>query len=315
MPNYSPILVSVYNRLDHLQQCVRSLQRNALSQHSDLYIVSDAAFAEQDEPKVAQVREYIDRIEGFNRVVAIRRKGNLGSYASIKMAIDDVSAQHGTVIFLEDDNIVAPHFLQFVNDALNFYRDDPTIFSVSGYQYPVQIAASYPYDVYKWQGFSAWGVGVWADRWHAVDWHYPELSDLAPGKPVRRGLDQIAEHLCQQMIYDIRRRRKIIDVTISYYLYRHQLYSIFPVISRVRNIGHDGTGEHGGITDLYSRQALDESPDYQFVKNIQPDAKINQVLWQHFRIPRKSKVIIALANTVSPNQKKWIKTHLLHRSR
>ena len=77
-----------------------------------------------------------------------------------------------------------------MNDGLDFYSADTSVFSVSGYNYPIKMPVMYSHDVYAWQGFSAWGVGTWYDRWQAVDWSYPDTIDLQWGKPLRRDLDR-----------------------------------------------------------------------------------------------------------------------------
>ncbi len=308
----APILVSVYTRKDHLARCIDSLKNNPLSVESLLYIVSDAAGSPDDLQKVESVRTYIDRITGFAQVRPILRATNLGSF-SINNTVGDVLAEHGRVILLEDDNIVSPNFLAYMNDALEFYDGDPSVFSITGYNYPVQIPKSYPYTVYKWQGYGGWGVGYWRNRYETIEWAYPSLAEIAKGEPLRCELDRIAEHLCRQMTYDITNNRKTGDTMLIYFMYKRGLYSIFPVISKVRNTGHDGTGEHGGVTDRYIRQPIDPGLSYQFVRDLQPDEQINRVLWHHFRTPFKAKVIMALSRYVPEPQKKWLKQRLFAR--
>jgi hypothetical protein len=236
----------------------------------------------------------------------------LGSF-SINHAVSDILALHGRVIFLEDDNVVSSNFLAYMNDALDFYDSDPSVFSIAGYNYPVKIPNSYPHSVYKWQGYAGWGVGYWRNRYEAIEWEYPDLTDIAPGKPLRRELDQIAEHLCRQIIYDLKHGKRTGDTMVTYFMHRRGLYSIFPAISKVRNTGHDGTGEHTGITDRYLRQQLDPGLSYRFVRDLQPDKRINRVLWRHFRTPFKAKIIMALSPYIPMRQKQWLKQRLFSR--
>lgn len=42
MTKYAPILLFVYNRLEHLKQTMETLQNNTLAAESELYIYSDA---------------------------------------------------------------------------------------------------------------------------------------------------------------------------------------------------------------------------------------------------------------------------------
>lgn len=310
----APILVSVYTRKDHLARCIDSLKKNPLSIESLLYVVSDAAASPADVQKVESVREYIDCITDFSQVRPILRPTNLGSF-SINDAVSQLLATHDRLILLEDDNIVSPNFLAYMNDALEFYEDDPSVFSISGYNYPVRIPKSYPYAVYKWQGFSGWGVGYWRKRYETIDWSYPSLAEIAKGEPLRIGLDQIAEHICRQMTYDITNDKRTGDTILTCLMYKRGLYSIFPVISKVRNTGHDGTGEHGGITDRYLRQPIDPGLTYQFVSDLQPDEKINRVLRRHFRTPLSAKAIMTISRFVPARQRTWIKQQLRSRRR
>lgn len=102
----------------------------------------------------------------------------------------------------------------------------------------------------------------------------------------------------------------IIDTVVSYWMFMHSKYSIFPVLSKVRNTGHDGTGEHGGVTDRYLRQPLDPGLPYQFVRDIQPDKRINRILWRHFRTPLRAKFIMALSPHIPARTKQRLKERL-----
>ena len=123
----SPILLFVYNRLTHTQRCVEALLKNPLASESELFIYSDEAKDDIQKETVNEVRKYIHTVNGFKNITIIERNENWGLAKSI---IDGVSTQvnrYGKVIVLEDDLVVAPHFLQFMNDALEAYiLDCPT---------------------------------------------------------------------------------------------------------------------------------------------------------------------------------------------
>jgi len=62
--NLAPIVLFVYNRLDHTKQTIEALQKNEFANKSELFIYSDAAKNEESKQKVADVREYIKSING-----------------------------------------------------------------------------------------------------------------------------------------------------------------------------------------------------------------------------------------------------------
>lgn len=290
--NFVPVLVSVYDRIGHLQRCIDSLRANEVSRLTELYVVSDAAHRPEFEPAITRVRSYIRSIDGFKRVTPIERESNLGSFVSINSAIDCVLEKHGRLVFLEDDNIVSGNFLEFMNDCLNFYRDDSSVFSVSGYNYPIRIPTSYKQDVYKWQGFTAWGVGLWKDRWSGVDLSREGAGDFLANRSMSKALRNVSERAFLRACRSMETDRLTTDTLVTLNLVSTGRYSIFPVVSRVRNVGLDGTGEHcetaGG--EVYSNQAMDSGANYELVRDLAPDSRINQVLKRHFRVPLRYKI-------------------------
>jgi len=306
---YSPILISVYTRLDHLKQCILSLQNNPLSKESDLFIVSDAAAKENDVIKVEAVRQYVDKIEGFRSVTAINRSKNLGSVGSIRPAAMEILEKFGKMIFLEDDNVVAPNFLKFINDGLDFYHSDPAVFSISGYTYPIKIPKSYQQDIYKWQGYSAWGVGTWYDRRKSIDWNCSGAKELFKDKSkVKDFIGKTGEMTFYHLDYMLKHNLSWGDAIISYNMFIQDSYSIFPTVSKVRNIGHDGLGEHSGISDRFFNQEIDEGADYIFPEKIDSDRDIDRELRKYFKVPLKGKAQKFLSSMITPQQKRWLKT-------
>ena len=55
----APVVLFVYNRLDHTMNVIESLSKNVLADQTDLYVFSDAAKTENGQEKVNAVREYI----------------------------------------------------------------------------------------------------------------------------------------------------------------------------------------------------------------------------------------------------------------
>lgn len=132
MTTLAPILLFVYNRPRHTRQLVQSLLTNELAVKSQLIIYSDAPQNEMDRLAVEKTRNYIHSIKGFATLSIIEREKNHGLARNI---IDGVTTQinrYGRIIVLEDDLIVAPYFLQFMNDALEIYKDEPKVGHIQG---------------------------------------------------------------------------------------------------------------------------------------------------------------------------------------
>ena len=97
----------VYDRLDTLKKCIESLQKCEESMQSILYITSDAAYRIQDIEKVEAVRNYIQTISGFKKVIPIFPKENLGLCKAYHFAIDFIFKRG--IVFLHCSLVFVNH--------------------------------------------------------------------------------------------------------------------------------------------------------------------------------------------------------------
>ena len=67
--NLAPIVLFVYNRLDHTKQTIEALQKNELANQSELIIYCDNAKNEDAQKNVDEVQSYIDSIVGFKKII------------------------------------------------------------------------------------------------------------------------------------------------------------------------------------------------------------------------------------------------------
>ena len=160
--NCAPVLLFTYNRLSHTQRCVEALLKNHLSSESELFIYSDAAKDIAQQESVKEVRNFIHTIQGFKAITIIERDKNWGLAKNI---IDGVTTQvnrYGKVIVLEDDLVVAPFFLQFMNEALETYKDEPKIGHIQACDFTQD--PSLP-DTFLIKFTGSWGWATWDRAW------------------------------------------------------------------------------------------------------------------------------------------------------
>jgi len=50
-----------------------------------------------------------------------------------------------------------------MNEALEFYKDEPKVWHISGWNYPID-PEGLP-DTFLWRAMNCWGWATWADRW------------------------------------------------------------------------------------------------------------------------------------------------------
>lgn len=167
-----PIILFAFNRFESLKYTIDSLLQNEEAKHSVLYVFVDGPrFQRKGEVEnVEKVRDYVKSITGFKEVhykFALQNKG-LGN--SVIKGVTEVINRYGKAIVLEDDLILAPNFLFFMNQGLDKYKEETSVFSICGYSNKVKVPKDYSYDTYFCTRSSSWGWATWADRWNSVDW-------------------------------------------------------------------------------------------------------------------------------------------------
>lgn len=246
MEKFAPILVMVYDRLDSLKKCIESLQKCKESAESVLYISSDAAYRSQDVAKIEAVRNYIQTVSGFKKVITIAPKENRGLKASYNVAIDLIFKENGTIIFLEDDIIVAPDFLKFVNDGLEFYKNDPKIISISGFSHSVffDVDENKKSGIYFTNRWCPWGFGSWKDRMlNLPNLSLETLKSDLNNKSFVKKLDEIGIDLFtafQRKLY--KKEPLVLDYGYVHQMVKNDLYTVTPYTTKTFNIGNDGQG-------------------------------------------------------------------------
>ncbi|HEY9074495.1 MAG TPA: glycosyltransferase, partial [Desulfobaccales bacterium] len=160
--NLAPIALFVYNRPWHTRQTVESLQQNDPARDSDLFIFADGPKNPGLDPAVLQVREYIRGITGFKSVTLIEREQNLGLAQSLIEGVTRVCGNRGRVIVLEDDMVLSPYFLAYMNQGLDEYAQENRVISIHGYIFPHK--GPLP-ETFFLRGADCWGWATWQRGW------------------------------------------------------------------------------------------------------------------------------------------------------
>ncbi len=167
-----PIIIFAFNRPDSLKATVEFLKINPEALESDLFIYVDGARDNKrgEKEKVLEVREFCKSIKGFKSITCNFSDSNKGLGPSIISGVSEVINKYGAAIIIEDDLLVQPNFLKFINKGLEEYRSYNEIWSICGYTNKIKVPSNYEYDAYFCPRSSSWGWATWADRWNSVDW-------------------------------------------------------------------------------------------------------------------------------------------------
>jgi hypothetical protein len=255
--NFAPIAVFCFKRRLHLLQTIESLLCNPLAQFSDLFVFSDGPRNDEDEAQVCEVRNYVRSIRGFRAVQIFCREKNVGMAESIIDGVTSVCNQFGRVIVLEDDMIVSPYFLQYMNDALNLYENEDRVISIHGYIYPVNKILP---ETFFLRGADCWGWATWQRGWKLFNPDGAILLSQLKQRMLTGEFDLDGAYPYTQMLKDqIDAKNDSWAIRWHASAFLQDKLTLYPGRSLVANIGNDGSGTHCGTTNQYDSQ-LSETP-------------------------------------------------------
>lgn len=240
--NTAPIIVFAFNRLDALKNTIDSLLQNEEAKLSDLFVFVDGPRENRQGEKenVKAVQEYVMTINGFKSTKHFFSEHNKGLGKSIIEGVTQIIGQYGKAIVLEDDLVFSTNFLAFMNEGLDRYENEKKVFSICGYTNKVKIPKDYPYDAYFCTRSSSWGWATWKDRWETVDW---ELKDWNRYSRMARAFNKWGGSDCFRMLRSVKEGwGNSWAIRFCFAEFLQKKLSLFPVISKVRNDGFDGTG-------------------------------------------------------------------------
>ncbi|QRR01927.1 glycosyltransferase [Dyadobacter sandarakinus] len=285
----APVVLFCYNRPHHLQQTILSLRANYLAAETDLIIFSDGTRSQADEADVQKVRNFLATITGFKSIRVHAASQNLGLSGSVIQGVTDTLACHNAVIVLEDDMLTTPDFLEYMNQALSIYARRSNIFSVTAYAPPVAIPAGYPHDVYLAPRASSWGWATWADRWAKADWSVQAFEKLKTDRAFRTRFVEGGDDLWPMLA---KQQKGIIDswaIRWTYSQFINHALGLYPVRSKIRNIGTDGSGTNFTFKTGYYDADLNAGPVIM-PTNLQPDSAVIREFRKYYRLPLYLKI-------------------------
>lgn len=281
----APVALFVYNRPWHTEQTLEALKRNALAAETVLYIFADGKkekSSQEDSSKIKATREMIRNVSGFKKVIVVEKEKNQGLAQSIVSGVTEVVNTHGKIIVLEDDLVVSPFFLEFMNQGLDAYQDSANVYSVNGFMFPVKSklrqTVLLPYT-------STWGWATWKDKWSAFDAEMKGKAVLLANKEMSDRFNLGNYKYTDMLSYE----NNSWGIKWYYSVFMKQGLNVFPTRSLVSNIGFDGTGvncENGEqIIKKVETKRIEVRKEYM----IDPDFYNTYV--RYFR-PTKRKIIL-----------------------
>ena len=284
------IIIPTLCRHKHLEKCLDSLMKNPWAEYTDLYIGLDYPAKESHWPGYREILKLMERdYSMFRSFHLFRRDTNYGCMKNIDALFQEVMKEHDQFIYMEDDIEVSDNYLEYMLKALDYFRDDPDVISVSGYSYPVGIKTQNDCSIITQNATcSTWGIGFWRNKYEVLrkaieedlclirDFSY-NIRNYTFSRYRRADYincvagvdpdDKDVRILCPMFTH-------VTDIAMGVYMQINGKYQAMPVISKVRNNGFDGSGLYcqavrpardGRITSdtyNYSKQPLEQGKGF-----------------------------------------------------
>lgn len=257
-----PIVIFAFNRPESLKRTIESLKSNPEAIHSDLFLFVDG-FREnkpEDNENIIKVRNICSSVSGFKSVTCKFSKINKGLGPSIISGVDEIINLYGKVIVLEDDLIVQPNFLKFMNECLERYERDTDVWSICGYSNKIKIPLWYKYDAYFCPRSSSWGWATWKDRWNSVVWTFDKWEEW---KKQRKEFNKWGGSDCFSMLERCKQgKNKSWAIRFCFNQFLQNKLSLFPIKSFITNDGFDGAGTNCKKYSRFKYELMDGEKQY-----------------------------------------------------
>lgn len=280
MQNLSPIILFVYNRLEHTKRTINSLLKNELAAESDLIIYADGAKSASDKIKVNKVQEYIQSISGFKSINIHIQSKNLGLANSIISGVSAVLEKHQDCIVLEDDLECSPHLLHYFNDALLKYKEDEKVMHIGAYMYPIE-SNNLP-ETFFFRVATSWGWATWKRAWEYYEPNILTLEkEFTKEKIAAFSFDDTMNFWKQFQEYKLQKNN---SWAIRWYasIFLKGGLALHPTQSLVHNIGNDGSGVHSDNTEEYAVLINQKKINY-FPEVVEENEQVLNLIKQYYK--------------------------------
>lgn len=247
----SPIVIFTYNRLDHLDTLINSLEQNELFKKSKILVFSDGPKKEIDIEKIEKIRIYLKKKLISNNSEIVERPNNFGLSKNVITGINQTFNDYDQAIILEDDLEVSPFFLNYMNDALNLYANSENVASISGYMYPIN-SKIFSNDYFFLKLVESWGWGTWRRAWNNFETDSVKLKNEIDERKLVDEFNFSSGISYYKMLNDnINGANDSWAIRWYASTFLKNMNTLFPSKSFVKNIGIDNSGENCNYTTVY----------------------------------------------------------------
>jgi hypothetical protein len=259
----APIAVFAYNRPAHTKRLLESAKANPEFADSPIHIYCDGAKHPEHAASVAETRRAV-REHAPEHAEIVERPENYGLAKSIIAGVTDLCDAYGRAIVLEDDLVLTPFALGYLNSALDRYADEDRVMHAAAYMFPVR--ERLPASAFFYREATCWGWATWRRAWKHFNPNAADLLEEIDRRGIRAEFDVRNSMFFYQMLKK-QRNGEIDSWAIRWYasMRLRDGLALHPPQSLVENLGFDGSGVHCNVDKRFevavARKPVGRFPD------------------------------------------------------
>lgn len=259
--DWAPIALFIYKRPEHTSRMISSMQACAGFSQSPVYVFADGPKGPQEIPEVLAARAVARSLLG-DRAIYRERESNLGLESSLIAGVSELCDLYGRAVVIEDDLVVAPSFLAFINGGLAKYERDAIVMQVCGYMYDV------PELRHRQEGIflpmtNSLGWGTWKRAWDQFDPEARGWRDNLRDGATQKRFDIDGHYRYFRMLsHHMATPTPAWDIRWYYTVFMNDGLVLFPPRTLVLHRGFDGTGTHDRFSLPVHQASLDTTAEF-----------------------------------------------------
>lgn len=175
------VLVFAYKRTGHLSQLLSHLLNEDIDH---LYVFIDGPKSDRESSAVNQVHALCREICGASARI-VKRDRNWGLGPSIMDGVSAVLKKHEAVVVFEDDLCCSAGVMRYFRQALEKYKNEEAVMSVTGWINPRAVPSAVSDRPYFDGRAECWSWGCWRRSWEGMDQSAQSIHDAC----ITRGID------------------------------------------------------------------------------------------------------------------------------
>jgi hypothetical protein len=207
-----------------------------------LYVSIDGPRSKDEEGLVEECRSIALNPGWKCEIVPIFRDENIGLVKSFVKSMDKMFSEHEFGIFLEDDVLLSPTFLNFAEEIFIEYRNNNRVGHVNASNFIQDFQKPFS-DSYFFSEYShVWGFGTWRRIWKNYDLDMKSWKSVDQKKLINRHAFSLRERKHTKKMFDLHCENPdpwACDYQWHFNLLFNNALAVTPSVNMSLNIGFD----------------------------------------------------------------------------